>query len=112
MRRPHENAKIGIVRSSQANRRPNVTKASVKSTRDSVRYPLKVCGDPTTTVRPPCILYQNVKGLRADIAQASYDIHLESAETYDHHAIRSSCALVSERREKADREIVRYPYEL
>ena len=32
--------KNGIVRSSQANRRPNVTKASVRSPRDSVRYPL------------------------------------------------------------------------
>ena len=52
--------KNGIVRSSQANRRPNVTKASVRSPRDSVRYPLTVCGDPTTTVRPPCVLYQRI----------------------------------------------------
>ena len=51
--------KIGIVQSSQANRRPNVTKASVRNPRDSVRYPLTVCGDPTTAVRPPCVLYQN-----------------------------------------------------
>ena len=66
--------KIGIVRSLQANRRPNVTKASVANPRDSVQYPLKVCGDPTTTVRPPCVLYQNVFVLRTDIARAPYDI--------------------------------------
>ena len=52
--------KNGIVRSSQANRRSNVTNASVRNPRDSVQYPLKVCGVPTTTVRSPCVLYQNV----------------------------------------------------
>ena len=75
--------KNGIVRSSQANRRPNVTKASVRSPRDSVRYPLTVCGDPTTTVRPPCVLYKNVKGLRTDNARDPYDIYILSAEKYD-----------------------------
>ena len=53
--------KNGIVRSSQSNRMPNVTKASVRSPRDSVRYPLTVCGDPTTNVRSPCVLYQNYR---------------------------------------------------
>ena len=66
---------------------PNVTKASVRIPRDYVRYPLKVCGDPTTTVRPPCVLYKNVQGLLTDMAQASYDIHLKSAETYSYRRI-------------------------
>ena len=39
---------IGIVGSSQANRRSKVTKASFIIPRDSVRYPLNVCGESTT----------------------------------------------------------------
>ena len=56
-----------------------------------MRYPLKVCGDPMTTVRLPrkSVLYENVKLLRTDKARASCAIHLKSAETYDYRTIHA-----------------------
>ena len=84
--------KNGIVRSSQANRRPNVTKASVRSPRDSVRYALTICGDPTTTVRPPCVCIKTYR----DSVRTTHDIRTISTYYLQRHttAVRSPCVFV------------------